>query len=316
MQIGYALIAEEHSATALVDNAGRAEAAGFDYVSVSDHFHPWLDVQGESPFAWTVLGALAVQTQLPLMTAVTCPTRRYHPAIVAQAAATVASLAPSRFRLGLGSGEALNEHITGEPWPAPEIRLDMLEEAVGVIEALFAGEEVTHHGSHVTLDRAQLFSLPAEPPPLVIAAAGPDAAALAGRVDAELLCVSPDSALIDEYHEAGGGGPCWAQATVCFGADQDKARSLVHEQWRQSGLDGWDAMAEIPTPEGFAQAAANTTEDAAVGHTPCGPRAEDFVEAITTYADAGFDHIALHQVGRDQAAFLEFAERELLPAMR
>lgn len=316
MRIGYSLIAEEHSATALVENARRAEAAGFDYVSVSDHFHPWLDVQGESPFAWTVLGALAVQTELPLMTAVTCPTRRYHPAIVAQAAATVASMAPSRFRLGVGSGEALNEHITGEPWPAPEIRLDMLEEAVQVIQDLFTGDEITHHGSHVTMDRAQLFSLPAEPPPIVVAAAGPRAAQLAGRLDADLLCVSPDSSLIEEYREAGGGGTCWSQATVCYGSDEDKARALVHEHWRQSGLDGWDAMSEIPTPSSFAQAAANTTEEAAVGHTPCGPRLDDFVEAITTYLDSGFEAVALHQVGSEQAEFLDFAEGELLPALR
>lgn len=316
MLVGYALITEEHGATTLVENARRAEAAGFDYLSVSDHYHPWLEVQGESPFAWTVLGALAVQTELPLMTAVTCPTRRYHPAIVAQAAATVASMAPSRFRLGLGSGEALNEHITGEAWPAAQVRLEMLEEAAGVIQELFTGREVTHHGRHVTMDRAQLFSLPAEPPPVVIAAAGPHAARLAGRLDADLLCVSPDSSLTEEYREAGGGGTCWSQATVCHGSDEDKARAVVHERWRQSGLDGWDAMSELPTPSSFAQAAANTSEDAAVGHTPCGPRVDDFVESITTYADAGFEAVALHQVGTEQAEFLDFAERELLPALR
>jgi len=164
MRIGYFLSSEEYSPTELVRQARLAEDAGFDALWISDHFHPWNDAQGESGFVWSVIGAVSQVCSLPITTAVTCPTVRIHPAIIAQAAATSAVLTGGRFTLGVGSGEALNEHITGSRWPSIELRLEMLEEAITVIRELWRGQYTTHHGSHYTVENARIYSLPATSP--------------------------------------------------------------------------------------------------------------------------------------------------------
>lgn len=304
MKFGYALICEEHDPKALIEMAAQAVDAGVDYLSISDHFHPWLDEQGESPFAWTVLGALATAHDVPLMTAVTCPYERYHPLIVAQAAATVAAIAPGGFTLGLGSGEALNEHITGRAWPNPRRRLQRLEEAVEIIQRAFEGDEFSYDGDYNQVDRARLYTLPDEPVPLAIAAGGTEAAELAARVGAALVAVDPDEDLVSAYQEAGGTGPCYGQATTCWGPSVDDAAKVFANTWRQAVLD-WTAMGDIPTPEGFSQASDLANPDTFRGGMPMGPDLDGLEDTIAEWEDAGFENLALHNVGPYQREFLE-----------
>lgn len=313
MELGYALITEEHPPRALVDAAERAAEAGFAYLSISDHFHPWTSVQGESPFAWTVLGALADRVDLPLITAVTAPYKRYHPAIVAQAAATTAAMTTAGFTLGLGTGEALNEHVVGGEWPDPAVRLEMLEEAIAVIRELWTGKEVTHRGRYVTVDQARLYTLPESPPPIVVAAGGSDAAELAGRLGAGFMGTSPDAELIEAYRAAGGDGPIYGQATVCWADDEETARRTMHERWRHSAFD-WSVNAEIPTPEGFETAGEVVREEDVTGKKPMGTDVDAYLDSMAMYAEAGYERVAIHNVGRDQTGFLRFAEVALLPA--
>lgn len=315
MDLGYSLICEEHPPERLVEHAVQAEEAGLSLLAISDHFHPWLDEQGHSPFAWSVLGALTERTRLPLVTLVTCPIKRYHPAVVAQMAATVARMAPAGLTLGLGSGENLNEHVVGGEWPAPTTRLSQLEEAVEVIRDLFSGRQVTHRGEWFTVDRARLYTLPDQPPPVSVAAGGTSAAELAGRVEAGLVLVSPDEELVATYREAGGSGPVIAQATVCWAEDEAESRRLLHERWRQ-GVMGWDANADLATPEGFASATKTVRSDDVVGSKPIGPEPKPYLESLRQYAEVGVDRVVLHNVGPDQRGFLEWVETELLPRWR
>lgn len=315
MELGYSLICEEHPPEALVDNAVRAEAAGFQALAVSDHFHPWLEEQGHSPFAWTVMGALTARTSLPLTSLVTCPIKRYHPAIVAQMAATTARMAPAGLTLGLGTGENLNEHIVGGGWLDPVVRQDMLEEAVVIIRDLLSGAEVTAIGDWFTVDRARLYTLPDDEVPIGIASSGPSSAQLAAELDAALITVGPQSDLIDTYREAGGAGPVIAQASVCWHEDEAEARRTVHERWRQ-GVLGWDANAELPTPDGFATASQTVREEDAVGSKPVGADVDAYVESLGQFRDAGVDLVFVHDIGPRQGDFLAWAESELLPAVR
>jgi G6PDH family F420-dependent oxidoreductase len=314
MKLGYAIICEEHPPGRILEHARRAEAAGFDYLSISDHFHPWLDVQGESPFAWTVIGALGQVTDLPVVTAVTCPIHRYHPAVVAQAAATAACLTTPPFTLGLGSGEALNEHVVGGSWPSPSRRLDMLDEAITMIRELWAGEWVTHHGAFFTVDRARLYTLPDEPPRIAVAASGPVSARVAAR-HGDLVATGPDESLVSGYRDEGGTGQVWGQATLCFDEDPDRAAERLATRWHQTTLD-WHANAEIPTPAGFAAAGRTVDRQDAVTSEPVGSDIGAIVDSLTTYRDAGFDAVALHNVGPDHLPFLEAARTELLTEAR
>lgn len=310
MKLGYALISEEHPAKDLLANASHAVDVGFDYLSISDHFHPWLDEQGESPFAWSVLGALAAAHDVPLMTAVTCPYERYHPLIVAQAAATVATMADGGFTLGLGSGEALNEHITGAAWPNPRLRLQRLEEAVEIVQRAFEGDEFSFDGVYNQVERARLYSLPSSPVPIAIAAGGSEAAELAGRADAALIAVDADTDLVAAYYAAGGSGPLYGQATVCWAPSEDDAAKLFADRWRQAVLD-WTAMGDIPTPEGFAQASTLASPDTFRGGMPMGPDLDGLEDTLAEWEDAGFTHVALHNVGPYQREFLDAARRVL-----
>lgn len=313
MRIGYALITEEHPPERVVDHARRAEEAGFDYLSISDHFHPWMDVQGQAPFAWTVIGALAEATDLPVITQVTCPIKRYHPAVVAQAAATSARMC-NGFTLGLGSGEALNEHVVGGEWPNPERRLEMLDEAIRIIDALWDGEVLSYHGRFYTVDRARLYTLPEQRPGLAVAASGPDSVRVAAA-SGDLVATGPDADLVDSYRDAGGAGEVWGQATLCFDRDAETAAERFVSRWRHSALD-WTVNGELPTPGGFETATEKLGRDDIITSEPVGDDVSAIVDSLAQYAEAGFDAVALHNIGQDHRPFLEFAEQELLPAAR
>lgn len=315
MEFGYHLSSEEHPAVTLVDLAITAERAGFSFATISDHFHPWLDSQGESPFVWTVLGAAAHATeQLRFVTAVTCPTIRLHPAIVAQAAATTATLMPGRFALGLGSGENLNEHVVGARWPAPRDRLDMLEEAVEVIRRLFTGDLIAHHGPHFVVEDARLYSLPEELPPIHLAASGPVAAGLAGRVADGLVVDGPEAGLVDRFHGQGDGDdrrPVYGKLMVCWHPDRDTARRTALEWWPVGGVG--TAGADLRLPSDFASVAGNVREEAALAAMLVTDDVADVRDAVGAYADAGVTHLSIHQVGPHQRPFLEALAGALLP---
>jgi G6PDH family F420-dependent oxidoreductase len=310
MQIGYALSSEEHAPLDLVRNAKRAEDAGFTYALVSDHFHPWVDRQGHSPFAWGVLGAIAATTStLRLGTGVTCPTIRIHPAIVAQAAATAAALMPGRFFLGVGTGENLNEHVLGDRWPSASERRELLEEAIEVMRLLWRGELCSFEGEHYTVSDARIYTLPDSEIDVAVAAGGPEAAELAGRVGDGLVATSPAREVVSAYLEAGGTGPRYGQLTVCWATSEEEARRTALEWWPNGGLRG-PLGQELPLPEHFEAAAEMVTEDDVAETVVCGPDAQAHLEGIAEFADVGFDHVYVHQVGPDQDGFIEFYERE------
>jgi G6PDH family F420-dependent oxidoreductase len=313
---GYTLSSEEHPPGELVQNARRAEEEGFDFVSVSDHFHPWVSAQGHSPFVWSVLGAIAASTErIGVGVGVTCPTTRIHPAILAQASATTSLLLGDRFFFGVGTGEALNEHILGSRWPRPEVRLAMLEEAVDVMRQLWSGETVDHRGEFYEVENAKLFDPPTSRIPVVVSAFGPAAVELAARIGDGYWGTSPTSELLDRYQEAGGSGPRYAQVDVCWAGDEASARKTVHEVWPNGGITG-QLSQDLPTWTHFEQAAEMVTEEDAVGSKPCGPDPEAYVESVRAYLDAGYDHLYLHQIGPDQDGFFRFWRDELASRVR
>jgi len=314
VQLGYALSSEEHRPNDLVRYARAAEAAGFPFALISDHFHPWVDRQGQSPFVWAVVGGIAQATErLWLGTGVTCPIMRLHPAIVAQAAATAAAMLPGRFFLGVGTGEHLNEHITGCHWPPAEVRLTMLEEAVTIIRGLWRGKLFSHRGQHFTVENARLYTLPDQPPPLYMAASGPEAAEVAGRIADGLITTAPEAKLVQAFEHAGGQGkPRFGQVTVCWGQDEAAARRLAHEYWPTAALKG-ALSSELPLPQHFEQAAATVRAEDVAKSVVCGPDPARHLDAIRRFVEAGFDHVYVHQVGLDQAGFFRFYEREILP---
>ena len=312
--VGYALSSEEHHPNDLVRHARLAEEAGFGFALISDHYHPWVDAQGHAPFVWAVIGGIAQATRsLRLGTGVTCPTTRVHPAIVAQAAATAAAMMDGRFFLGVGTGENLNEHVLGDRWPEWEVRAEMLAEAVEVIRLLWDGGTVSHRGAHYTVENARLYTLPKEPTPIVVAASGPRAADRAGRIGDGLCAVEPERSVVEGFERAGGEGkPRYGQMTVCWAADEASARRTAHELWAYSALPG-ELSQELPTPAHFEQASALVTEEKLAESVVCGPDPERHVARVRQYADAGFDHVYVHQIGPDQAGFLDFYRREVLP---
>jgi G6PDH family F420-dependent oxidoreductase len=312
---GYFLSCEEHGPRELVRQAKAAERAGFEALWISDHFHPWLDEQGQSPFVWSVIGALAEATSLPITTAVTCPLIRVHPAIIAQAAATTAALTGGRFRLGVGTGEALNEHVIESRWPPAAERLDMLEEAVDLMRKLFTGELVSHHGRHYDVDTARLYTLPDEPPPIYMSGFGDKSIELAGRIADGYISTGPSAESIEKFHKAGGAGkPSMGGLKACYAADEATARRTVHRLWPTQGIKG-EAAQILPLPRHFEQLAETVTEEQAVGGTPCGPDPEVHVRALRAYVDAGFDEVYVSQIGAEQDAFFDFYQRQVLPAV-
>ena len=315
-QFGYTLSSEEAGPTALVECAAEAEERGFDFLSISDHFHPWITAQGHSPFVWSVLGAIAASTtRIPIGTGVTCPTTRIHPAIIAHAAATTSLLLGGRLFLGVGTGEALNEHILGHRWPRPEVRRLMLAEAVHVIRELWTGETVDFHGDFYEVDNARLFDPPDSPPPIIVSGFGDEAVELAGQIGDGYWGHAPDAETITRYRAAGGDGPSYAQLTLCWSQDTAAARKTVHEIWPTAGVPG-QLSQDLPTFTHFEQAAELVTEEAATKTIPCGPDSEPILALVQEFVDAGYDHLYFHQVGPDQAGFFDFWTSTLQPALR
>jgi coenzyme F420-dependent glucose-6-phosphate dehydrogenase len=313
-ELGYALSSEEHPPADLVAFARRAEEVGFPFALISDHYHPWVDRQGHSAFVWGVIGGIAQATdRIRLGTGVTCPTVRAHPALIAHAAATAATMMPGRFFLGVGSGENLNEHIVGDRWPPADVRLEMLEEAVSVIRLLWEGGVKDHHGRHYTVENARVYDLPDEPTPVMVAASGPRALGMAARIGDGLVSLSPKGEQLDAFDDAGGRGkPRFGQVTVCWAADEAEARRTALEWWPNAGIKG-ELSQELPSPAHFEQAAGMVYEDDLAEMVVCGPDPEAHAQQIQTYLDAGYDHVYVHQVGPDQEGFFRFYEKEVLP---
>lgn len=316
VSIGYFLSSEDFGPKELVRQARLAEDAGFERLWISDHFHPWNGQQGNSPFVWSVIGALSEVTTLPVTTAVTCPTFRLHPAVVAQAAATAALQCEGGFVLGVGSGEALNEHILGDRWPPAAQRLDMLEEAVELIRALHRGDELTYHGEYYTVENARLYTVPERPVPIYVSGFGPRAATLAGRIGDGYCGTSPDAELVQTFRAAGGSGlPAQGGLRVCWAESVEAAVSTVHRLWPNSLLPG--ELAQIlPTPQHFEQASELVTRDMVASTVPCGPHPERIVESLCQYADAGYDEVYVAQVGPEQDAFFRAWAERVLPEVQ
>jgi G6PDH family F420-dependent oxidoreductase len=314
-KFGYFLSSEEHSPRELVRQAKLAEQAGFEALWISDHFHPWLDEQGQSSFVWSVIGALSEAVSLPVTTAVTCPLVRTHPVVIAQAAATSALLTEGRFTLGVGTGEALNEHIVDSRWPPADERLEMLEEAIGLIRRLFTGELVTHHGKHYDVDTARLYSLPDEPPPIFMSGFGDKAAELAGRAADGFMCVKPDADLLKVFRDAGGTGrPAQGGFKVCWAPDAAQARRTAHRLWPNDQLPG-EAAQLLPLPRHFGQLSELVTEEMVGANMPCGPDPETHLDALRAFVDAGYDEVYVNQIGPDQEEFFAFYAEQVLPEL-
>jgi coenzyme F420-dependent glucose-6-phosphate dehydrogenase len=315
MRLGYTLSSEEFDAPSLVAQAERAEQAGFAFASVSDHFHPWIDAQGESPFVWGTLGAISQRTErIELITGVTCPTVRIHPAIVAQAAATAASLLPGRFSLGVGTGENLNEHILGDRWPGVVERQARLEEAIELIRELWEGKLVSHRGEHFTVENARIYSLPDEPPPLLVAVAGESSVEIAARQGDGLIGTAPIPESVEQFRSEGGEGkPAYGQLHVCWAEEEDAAKKSALKQWPNGAISG-SYFLELPLPAHFEEAAEVLTVEDVAESVVCGPDPERHRAAIEEYVEAGYDHVYVHQIGPEQEGFFEFYEREVLPA--
>jgi G6PDH family F420-dependent oxidoreductase len=312
-KIGFALSSEELSAPRLVEVGRAACDAGFGDLMLSDHFHPWTDRQGNSPFVWSVIGALAATTDARIGTGVTCPTFRIHPAVIAQAAATSATLCD--FYLGVGSGEALNEHILGDKWPPADTRLAMLEEAVELLRLLWEGKETTFEGEHYIVENARIYNLPERPLPVMVSGFGPKAAELAGRIGDGFVNTSPAKELVDTFKQAGGDGkPVMAMVKMCWLDDAAQARKLVYELWPSSGLTG-ELAQELPTPRMFEQASEMVTEEMAVKGKALGPDPEPYVKSVEEYLEAGFTELYVQQIGPDQEGFLKFWFGEVAPRL-
>jgi coenzyme F420-dependent glucose-6-phosphate dehydrogenase len=299
-----------------VRQAVLAERAGFTFALISDHFHPWLDAQGESPFVWSTLGGIAQATErIRVGTGVTCPTIRIHPAVVAQAAATVAAMMPGRFFLGVGSGENLNEHVTGARWPLPDERLELVEEARQVMRLLWQGGEQTHRGEHYTVDHARIYTLPEKPPDVYVAGTAPKAAELAGRIGDGFISTAPEKEVVQKFVEAGGDGkPKIGMMHCAYDSDEKAALRRATKLWPNLALKG-PLGQDLATPSDFEAAAQMVDEDDVAESTPCGPDPERYLELIRRYDDAGFTHVYVHQIGDNQDEFAAFAKRELMPRL-
>lgn len=315
-KIGYFLSCEQFGPKELIEQAKRAEAAGFDALWISDHFHPWNDEQGQSPFVWGVIGALSEATSLPVTTAVTCPTMRIHPAIIAQAAATAAVQLDGRFVLGVGSGEALNEHILGDPWPSVGVRLEMLEEAIDVIRLLHKGDEISHHGEHYEVQEARIYTRTEQPVPIYVSGFGPQAAELAGRIGDGFCTTMPDADLIKTFRNAGGGDkPVQAGTKVSWDRSPDTGLAAAHRLWANESLPGQLAQT-LPRPRDFADAMTLVPREMVGESVTCGPDADKHAAQVRSYLDADVDEVYVQQIGPDMDGFFTSWERDVLPQLR
>lgn len=316
MRIGYMLSSEEFRPAELLEQARLAEQAGFEALWISDHFHPWLDAQGNSPFVWSMIGSLSQVCGLPVTTAVTCPTTRVHPAIVAQAAATSAVLLGGRFTLGVGTGEALNEHIYGDAWPSAAVRLERLAEAVEVIRKLWAGGFVEHRGRHYTVDSARLYTLPEQPPKVYMSGFGRKSIELAGRLADGYISTKPVSGMVERFRAAGGTGkPTAAGYKTCYAGTEDEAVRIAHERWSSESTPG-ELTQVLPSPRHFAQVATLVTAEMTGAAITCGPDPEQHVAAFDRYARAGYDELYVNNIGPYWRDFFTLYATEILPRVR
>jgi G6PDH family F420-dependent oxidoreductase len=314
--IGYFLSCEQYAPAQLIDQAKRAEAAGFDALWISDHYHPWNDEQGQSPFVWGVIGALSQVTSLPVTTAVTCPTMRIHPAIIAQAAATAAVQLDGRFILGVGSGEALNEHVIGHRWPSIGVRHQMLEEAITVIRALHRRKQVSHHGTHYEVQEARIYTRPERPVPIYVSGFGPRSTKLAARIGDGFCLTMPEAELVETFRNAGGGDkPVQAGTKVSWDRDPDAALKLAHRLWANQNLPGQLAQT-LPRPRDFADAMTLVRPESVAQTITCGPDTDKHAAQLRPYLDAGIDEVYVQQIGPDMDGFFTAYEREVLPQLR
>ncbi|XTZ14430.1 TIGR03557 family F420-dependent LLM class oxidoreductase [Micromonospora echinospora] len=316
MRFGYKLASEGFGPKEIIRQAIRAEEVGFDFVEMSDHFHPWLDVQGHSSFTWTVFGAIAARTErVGLVTGVTCPTVRYHPAIIAQAAATLALVSDGRFTLGVGAGERLNEHVVGQGFPSVRGRHERLREALEIIRLLWRGGYQSYEGKHLHLEDAQVFDLPDQPPVIAVAASGPASVAIAAELGDGLFATEPKPDLVQAYRRGGGEGPRYAEVPMAWAPDEQQA---VQAAWQTSrwAVTGWKVMSELPNPVNFEAASSTVTEDDIRQQFAIGPDPDVHVAAVRTYAEAGFDHLVLQNAGPDPDGFLDFYRDTLADRLR
>jgi G6PDH family F420-dependent oxidoreductase len=315
MRYGYKLSAEGFGPKELVRQAKLAEASGFDFVEISDHYHPWLESQGHSPFTWTVLGAIAASTEsIGLATGVTCPTVRYHPAIIAQAAATLSLVSDGRFTLGVGSGERLNEHVVGRGFPAVADRQAMLREALEIIRLLWQGGYQSYRGEYLDLEDARVFDLPDELPVIAVAAGGTDAAELAAELGDGMFGTEPKPELFEAYRGAGGSGPTYGEVGLAWAETEEEAVRAAFETSRWS-LTGWKVMSELPNPANFEAASQVVKPEDVAASMPCGPDVAKHLEAIREYEQVGYDHVVLTNNGPDPDGFMDFFARELKPQL-
>lgn len=316
MQIGYKLSAEDYEPKELIRQAVRAEEVGFDFVEMSDHYHPWLEEQGHSPFTWSVLGAIAGQTErVGIATGVTCPTMRYHPAIVAQAAATMGVISDGRFTLGIGAGERLNEHVVGGGWPGVGVRHAMLREAIEIIRLLWTGGYHSYDGEYLQLEDARVFDLPEQLPPIIVAASGRASAGIAAQLGDGIFAVEPKAELVEQFAARGEDGLRYAEASIAYASTPEAA---VDEVMRTSrwATSGWKVMAELPNPVNFDAASAYVRPEDVRDRFACGPDVEAHLGAIQPFVDAGFDHLVVHDHGPEPDAFLDYFAEELGPRLR
>jgi len=316
-KFGYKLMTEEHGPAALVANAKRAEDAGFDFVSISDHFHPWLKAQGHSPFAWSVLGAIAhVTDRVGITTGLTCPIIRYHPAIIAQAAATIAVMSGGRFSLSVGGGERLNEHVTGERWPSTPERHAMLREAIAIFRLLWSGGVHSFQGDWYDIDHAQIYDLPEQPITLTVGVSGKKSVSLAADAADGIMATTPDAELVKDFRSRSeSDGPAYGEATLAWAPSVEEGMRIAHERL-SFGMFDWSVNSELRDVAGFEAATKFVRPDDVAKKIPCGPDPEIHLAEIQKWIDAGFDHIALLGPGDDQAGFIAFCESELLPKLR
>ena len=314
-RFGYFLSCEEYTPAELVEQAVRAEEAGFDCLWISDHFHPWNDEQGQSPFVWSVIGAVSQACGLPVTTAVTCPSVRINPVVIAQAAATSAVLLEGRFTLGVGTGEALNEHVLGDVWPTVDVRLEMLEEAVELMRSLWAGEFVNHRGRHYTADTARIYTLPDQPPEIFMSGFGPQAVDVAARIADGYITTSPDGSLLKRFRDASGGKPAQAGTKVAWAQTEQEGAELAHRLWATSGLPGELAQV-LPSPRHFEQAAELVTLEQTRESVTCGPDPERHLKALKPYVDAGFDDVYVANMGPHWAEMISMYGEFVLPSAR
>jgi G6PDH family F420-dependent oxidoreductase len=315
MRFGYFLSCEEYSPAQLVEQAVAAEKAGFDALWISDHFHPWNDEQGESPFVWGMIGALSQACSLPVTTAVTCPTTRIHPAVVAQAAATAAVQLGGRFTLGVGTGEALNEHVLGDPWPSTDVRLEMLEEAVEVMRRLWTGEVVTRRGEHYVVDQARIYTRPDQPVPVYVSAFGPKALDVAARIGDGFINTTDDPDLVREFKDKSGGKPCQGGVKVAWADTEDEGIDHAHRLWANSGLPG-ELSQVLPSPQHFEQASQLVTRESTAESVVAGKDVDQHADQLQSYVNAGYDEVYVANMGPHYLAMIETYGRDVLPRLR